>query len=122
MALINSADNSCFLTGRVKKLLAGAVKIQGGELRRLRHVGRLEIFLEPAWRGKGIGRALMVAAVRWAEENPRLKKLALAVYDDNVRAVQLYQTLGFQIEGRRENEYREGDGTLRSDLLMARPV
>ena len=119
---LNRQDNSCFLTGRVKGALVGAVRITGGDLRRIRHVGRLEIFVDPRARGSGVGRALMEAAIAWAEECPRLSKLSLAVFDDNPRAVHLYQSLGFVEEGRRAGEYRERDGTLRGDVLMARAV
>lgn len=122
IAWMNGQDNSVYLVGRVQRAVVGAVYISGGTLRRLRHTGRLEIFLDPRFRGGGVGRAMMMAAVAWAEENPRLKKLSLNVYDDNARAIALYRSLGFMDEGHRKGEYREQDGTLRGDLLMSRPV
>lgn len=119
---LNRRENCVFLTGRIQRALVGAVKVTGGDLRRTQHVGRLEIFVDTSVRGGGVGRALMNAAISWAEESPRIKKLSLNVFDDNPRAIHLYTTLGFVEEGRRLGEYRERDGRLRGDVLMARPV
>jgi ribosomal protein S18 acetylase RimI-like enzyme len=51
-----------------------------------------------------------------------LQKLSLAVFADNSPAIGLYRSLGFIEEGRRIGEYREEDGRLRDDLIMARSV
>lgn len=122
MEQLNRADNSCFLVGRTGGHIVGVVRVTGGSLRRLRHVGRLEIYVDQPARGGGVGRALAEVAIQWCEECPALHKLALAVFEDNARAVALYRSLGFEDEGRRLGEYRERDGRLRSDLLMYRLV
>lgn len=122
IAWMNRQENGCLLTGRIKGALVGVVKITGGDLRRIQHVGRLEVFVDSAVRGGGVGTALMEAAIQWAEENPRLRKLSLCVFDDNPRAIHVYERMGFVVEGRRSGEYRERDGTLRGDVLMARGV
>lgn len=119
---LNRRENCCFMTGRVQRALVGAVRITGGDMRRTQHVGRVEIFVDQSQRGGGVGRALMQAAIGWAEESPRLHKLSLNVFDDNPRAIHLYEAMGFVIEGRRPGEYRERDGRLRGDVLMARAV
>ena len=119
---LNRQENCCFWTGRIQRALVGAIKVTGGDLRRTRHVGRLEIFVDSRHRGGGVGRALMNAAISWAEENPRLQKLSLNVFDDNERAIHVYRSLGFVEEGRRPGEYRERDGRTRGDVLMARAL
>ena len=118
----NAQDNAIYLVGRVNRAVVGALKIQGGRHRRVRHLGLLEIFVDAPYRGAGVGRAMMEIVIDWAEANPVLSKLALSVFEDNARAVNLYRTLGFIEEGRRIGQYRERDGSLRSDLLMARTV
>ena len=100
-------------------LVVGVVMVRPGGLRRQRHVGALEIFLDEGWRGKGVGRALMEDVLREAPARG-VEKLSLAVYADNLRAVALYKSLGFQEEGHRRGEYRMADGSYRDDLLMAR--
>jgi len=82
-------------------------------------VGMIEIFVERTARGQGVGRALMEAAIHWAELNPILRKLSLHVFEDNERAVKLYKDLGFHTEGCLRGEFQEMDGTLRNDLMMA---
>jgi len=61
----------------------------------------------------------MAAAILWAQSNPILRKLGLHVFEDNTRAVALYQQLGFVVEGRLEAEFQEIDGSFRNDLVMA---
>ncbi len=100
-------------------LLVGVVMVRPGGLRRQRHVGALEIFIEESWRGKGVGRALMDDVLREATARG-IQKLSLAVYADNLRAIALYCALGFEEEGHRRGEYCMADGSYRDDLLMAR--
>jgi putative acetyltransferase len=47
-------------------------------------------------------------------------KLELEVWTDNARAIALYVSAGFEVEGLRRNHYRRRDGSLRSALIMAR--
>ena len=115
-------ENCCFFVARLGEAVVGMVSLRGGQLRRMRHVAKLEIFVATRLRGHGVGRALVDAALQWATRHPTLTKVGLSVFDDNVRAIKLYQTLGFLEEGRRPEEYREDDGTLRGDVLMYRWV
>jgi RimJ/RimL family protein N-acetyltransferase len=70
-------------------------------------------------RGRGGGRALLSAAIAYAQEGP-LHKLELEVWPDNERAIALYEACGFEREGVRRAHYRRRDGSLRSSLIMAR--
>lgn len=116
------SPNSVFLLAHLGGRLCGLVAVRGGVLQRQRHVGRLEIMVAADVRGLGVGRALMDAAVRWAEANALVRKLSLAVYADNERAIHMYRSFGFVQEGRREGEYRDEAGAWLDDLLMARWV
>lgn len=90
--------------------------------RKLRHVGRVELMVEPEERGQGVGRALLRGLVAWADRHPQVRKLSLQVFTHNEGALALYRSMGFVEEGRREEEYLFPDGTYRGDVLMARPV
>ena len=116
----NAESNSRFLVARVNGTVVGAISITGGNKDRTKHVGLIEVYVDRPARGLGVGRALMDAAIVWSESNPILHKLALHVFEDNARAVNLYTQLGFRIEGRLEGEFQEQDGTMRNDLVMAR--
>mgnify|MGYP002882586694 CR=1 FL=1 len=115
-------ENACCLVARQGDSIAGVVTVQGGRLGRMQHVGKIETFVDRHHRGLGVGRALMTSVIAWSETNPILSKLGLYVFEDNERAIQLYRSCGFEVEGRRDGEYREPDGTLRADLLMYRWV
>ena len=79
----------------------------------------LGIALLPEARGRGHGRALVEAVVAHAIDTGA-HKVELEVWPDNERAIRLYESLGFTVEGVRRNHYRRRDGTLRSAVLMAR--
>ena len=115
----NAETNSRLLVARFEGRVVGSLSITGGTLERTRHVGMIELYVERSARGHGVGKALMEAGLVWSEANPILRKLALHVFEDNERAVQLYRGLGFVVEGRLEAEFMEEDGTLRNDLMMA---
>ena len=116
---LNHQDNSCFFVARLNREVIGAVFVRGGELIRMRHVGKLEIFLSAAGRGHGVGRRLMDAALTWGREHPLIQKIGLSVFADNERAIGMYRSMGFVEEGRRLGEYRESEGTLRADVLLS---
>lgn len=48
----------------------------------------------------------------------QLHKVELEVWPDNERAIALYASYGFEIEGLRREHYRRKDGSLRSSVLM----
>ena len=89
---------------------------------RARHNIELGIALADGWRGKGLGRALMEALIRWAESVPSLRRLELHVLADNATAIALYESLGFRPEGRRTHAVRQDDGSYVDDIIMNRWV
>ena len=115
---MDQASNSLFLVARIDSVFAGFLTLRGGGLARMRHVAKLEIMVARGHRGRGVGRALMDACVDWARRNGEIRKIGLNVFDDNTRAISLYERMGFEIEGRRQREYRMADGTFRGDVLM----
>ena len=123
IAVLGAAPNACFLVARLPDVrVAGFLVVNGGALARTRHVGRIELMIGAAYRRRGVGRALLDTAVGWASRTGVVSKLSLVVLADNAPAIALYRAVGFVEEGRRTGEYREEDGTLRDDLLMARQV
>ncbi|MDX6479611.1 MAG: diamine N-acetyltransferase [Gaiellaceae bacterium] len=70
--------------------LVGYVEFDDGELRRL--------YVETALQGRGIGGALLDAALA----HPRLaaaERVVLQVWEENTRAVRLYESVGFRRTG-----------------------
>ena len=52
----------------------------------------------PAYRGKGLGRMLIEATLRAAQKSG-FARVELDVYEDNARAIALYEKMGFAREG-----------------------
>jgi putative acetyltransferase len=91
-----------------------------GEARIARqHVVRLGIAVSKNWRGQGVGRQLMEAAIRWAGRHPRIRRIELDVAVENEGAVALYKSLGFEIEGRAVQAlYKHGRYMDRYDMAL----
>jgi RimJ/RimL family protein N-acetyltransferase len=62
------------------------------------HVGEVSLTVHRDHRDQGLGRALLETAADWARA-VRLRKLALGVFPDNLRAIALYRSVGFVEEG-----------------------
>ncbi len=76
---------------------------------RMRHVGSIGIAVRDDWQGKGVGTALMEAALDLAGNWLNLTRIELRVYVDNPAAVALYKRFGFEIEGtHRRLAFRNG--------------
>ncbi|WP_291407110.1 GNAT family protein [Devosia sp.] len=63
------------------------------------HVGSLGMGIVASHRGRGIGRALIEAAL--AEASETFRRVELDVYASNIPAIALYEKVGFAHEGRR---------------------
>jgi ribosomal protein S18 acetylase RimI-like enzyme len=71
----------------------------------LAHAGELGIGVLAAYRGKGIGEALMRAAIEKAKAKG-LTRIELTVREYNQPAIALYKKIGFQQEGLHRNAVR----------------
>lgn len=83
------------------------------------HVGAIGMAVHDAFAGRGVGRALMAAAVDHADRWLGLRRLELFVFVDNARAIALYENFGFATEGR-FRDYAWRDGAFVDCLTMAR--
>jgi RimJ/RimL family protein N-acetyltransferase len=98
------------LDGTLVALAAGDVV---GLLNVASHFGAGEIGMLVArdWRGRGVGSALVAAAIELARSRG-LHKLALSVFPHNEAAIALYRKFGFVEEGRRRRHVRRANGDL----------
>jgi putative acetyltransferase len=79
--------------------------------------GDLGMLVDRAWRGRGVGSALLAAAARWARERG-LHKLCLEVFAHNAAALAAYRKAGYREEGRRAGQYRRASGELWDTVAM----
>src|SRR5579864_8392509 len=79
--------------------------------------GEIGMLVERGWRGRGVGSALLLAAISLAREQG-LHKLCLEVFAHNAAAIALYRKHGFAEEGRRARQYRRASGELWDSIVM----
>lgn len=79
--------------------------------------GEIGMHVDRGWRGRGVGTALLAAAIAWARDQG-MHKLCLEVFPHNLAAIALYRKCGFVEEGRRVRQYRRASGELWDSIIM----
>ncbi len=73
------------------------------------HVYISGLVVDPRFQGKGIGRQVLTQLLERLKD---VKRIDLVTHPDNQAALQLYQSLGFVVESRKENYYGDGEPRL----------
>jgi RimJ/RimL family protein N-acetyltransferase len=84
-------------------------------------VGELGMLVDREWRGRGVGSAMLQAAIVWARDQG-VHKLSLEVFAHNAAGIALYRKCGFVEEGHRVKHYRRANGELWDALIMGLPL
>jgi ribosomal protein S18 acetylase RimI-like enzyme len=72
-----------------------------------RHLGKLvQVYVDPLYRGEGIGRRMIQLTIKKAFENGEIEQILLGVIHINNRALCLYKELGFYEYGFIENYFK----------------
>ncbi len=66
---------------------------------RRRHAGKIGMAVHDDWQGKGVGSALLQAAIDLADNWLNLTRLEIEVFIDNEPAIRLYKKFSFAVEG-----------------------
>jgi RimJ/RimL family protein N-acetyltransferase len=82
------------------------------------HAGVLGMGILKEFRGQGLGRRLILAALERARE-VGIERVELTVYVSNKRAIRLYRSVGFVREGVKRKG-RKLDGVYEDVLMMAK--
>src|SRR5688572_30794321 len=95
-----AADNSVLLVADAGDGdVIGILTCTGGKRRGDRHEVELALSVRKAWRGRGVGTALIHRAVQWAKASGVVTRIELKVFTRNAPAARLYERLGFAPEG-----------------------
>lgn len=89
--------------------LVGMCGYHGEDHVKSRHKGVIwGMFVEPKYRGLGIGKNLLKAAVEQAFENEETEQIILGVVDGNNEAYSLYENFGFKRFSTEKNAFKKG--------------
>lgn len=114
----NQPANHYGLVAVIDERVVGLLGLQVGTGRRA-HVASLGMMVHADYQGRGVGSALMAAAIDLAENWLNISRIELEVYPDNGPALALYEKFGFEREGiLRDFAFR--DGQYVDSILMAR--
>ncbi|MBW8846163.1 MAG: GNAT family N-acetyltransferase [Burkholderiales bacterium] len=102
--------------------IAGALTCEREARRKVQHLAHLVgMMVADTHRGRGIGRALLDAAITRLQATPGLAQVTLSVTASNRAAVGLYESRGFERYGRLTDAIRLPDGrSLDKDLMRRR--
>lgn len=116
---VSGSANSIFLIAEANRQVIGALTCGGGTLRADAHMTALGVYVAKDWRDRGVGSALMQAALDWALRSPVIERVELEVFAGNHRAIHVYEKFGFEREGVKRGLYKR-NGELLDMLIMAR--
>ena len=112
LATLRTPDHNDFAFGAFTGgTLIGICGFVREKRRKAQHRGEIiQMFVDPAFARKGIGRTLLTLAMDKAFENTHIEQIVLGVVHTNDNAVRLYKQLGFVEYGRLEHSFKRGDG------------
>ncbi len=95
-----NTKNKLFLVAQIQGRIVGNLSFAGGQRPRIKHSGEFGISVLKEYWGQGIGSRLILYLIQWCKESGEIRKVNLSVREDNVRAIKLYERLGFKKEGK----------------------
>ena len=98
--------------------LIGVTSLLGAERIKCRHTADFGATVARAWRGRGLGRAMLEVMLRWARDNPGILRVTLDVMAPNTLARRMYLDAGFREIGVQERAYRQPDGAFIDGVPM----
>ena len=114
----NLPEGNCMLFVFVHNTLIGTGSFLIHPNQKLRHGADIvSVYIKPAYRGKGIGRALLQALIDEAKSYSFLENLVLTVTSTQAAAIALYESLGFIQQGVLPRNIKI-DGTYYDQIIM----
>lgn len=115
--LLRHHPDAALFVAETAEGIVGRLSITRDQHPSSQHVADIGLMVAQGYRRRGIGRALLDAAVEWARASG-IDKLELHVFPHNEPAIKLYESFGFEQEGYRKRHYRRGQEYVDA-ILMA---
>ncbi len=114
-------QGSVFLLGYLDKELVCSANLAAPQKTRLAHNCEMGITVKKQFWHLGAASALLTDLIDFATNDPVLRTIHLGVYENNDRAIRLYEKFGFCEVGRHKDFFRVGDSFF-DEILMDRDV
>ena len=90
--------------------LVGMIGAFWQDKEKTKHIGNIfGVYVNPGYRGKGIGKLLMEAILNKLNDMPQIEKIKLGVVMQQTPALKLYEKYGFKIIGKCTKELKIGN-------------
>lgn len=113
------SPRNLFLVAVVDDRIVGFSRCEGTYLKRFSHKVEFGVCILKDFWGHRIGKSLLKESITWADSNG-IKKISLNVLETNDNAIQLYKSLGFEIEGILKYDKVLSDGGYYNTIVMGR--
>jgi putative acetyltransferase len=117
--LRNMGSDDHVLVAELDGKVIGMVGIHLLKSARQRHIACLGMMVRTEYQGRGIGKKLLENILDLADNWLMLVRVELEVTPDNERAICLYNSFGFEVEGRKKYSIIKG-GKYADLIIMAR--
>lgn len=114
-----SNDADLILVAQLQDTIVGSAGLRKSDSPRRAHSAEIGIAVHDDYTRRGIGRALMSTLVDYSDNWMNIRRIEFTVWADNLHAIRLYESLGFEIEGRLKS-YLFRDGHFVDAFAMAR--
>lgn len=111
-------ENNVNIVVVINNKIIGSINILQLKGKKVSHVAELNISVHKDYRNIGIGKSLLALALNRINDNKNIRKIILYVFENNDRAIHLYSSCGFQIEGVLTDYINLGDNKFLNMLSM----
>jgi len=105
---VKSSETSNHFVAIKGDKIIGCTSFNGNIARKMKHYGTIGISVLKEYWGRGIATALLEKLISWSKEKG-IKKINLDVFENNERAIKLYEKFGFKLEGCIEDGIFDGE-------------
>jgi RimJ/RimL family protein N-acetyltransferase len=110
--------NVFFLVGEIDgKIIANCSVGIVMNKKRFLHRASMGIAVRQDYWHRGIGKRMMEECIEWCREKG-IEQLELEAVTQNERAISMYRSLGFQIQGTKKHAMKYGDGSYADEYFM----
>ena len=105
---VKTSETSNYFVVMKNNKMIGCIGFNGNTARKMKHYGTIGISVLKEYWGRGVATALLEKLISWAKEKG-IKKINLDVFENNKRAIKLYEKFGFKSEGCIEDGIFDGE-------------